>query len=187
MKNDIEDIFVADADSIDSRTNVQIFQIVLDIQNIITRLPGQVDRQQPVYFVDALGRHMAFHLEFILSADVCSVISAQLAANSILQALTSVLRSNFKNVGTAAKKIERGEFVIQDAATKMDIDLTSAWETCFTPGQNAVMSMVFKSVKASSMCCPKCHDDNGDGVVEDEDIEWCVPIRQIRFKAEKVG
>lgn len=54
----------------DSQTNVQVFQIVLNIQNIITKIPGQVDRQQPVYFVDALSRNMSFDLEFIMSADV---------------------------------------------------------------------------------------------------------------------
>jgi hypothetical protein len=51
-------------------TNVQVFQIVLNIQEIISRIPGQVDRQQPVYLIDALGRHSPFHLEFIRSADV---------------------------------------------------------------------------------------------------------------------
>jgi hypothetical protein len=86
--------------------------------------------------------------------------------------LRSVLRSNFKNVGSGAKKIDKGEFAIQDSATKMDIDLTSAWETCFAPGQHADMSMVFNSKKASNMCCPKCNDDNGDNVAQDEDIEW---------------
>ena len=54
-----------------SQTNVQIFQIVLNIQNIITRIPGQIERQQPVYFIDALGRHTPFYLEFITSAEVC--------------------------------------------------------------------------------------------------------------------
>lgn len=31
------------------QTNVQVFQIVLGIQSIITKIPGQVQRQQPVY------------------------------------------------------------------------------------------------------------------------------------------
>jgi hypothetical protein len=51
--------------------NVKIFKVVLDIQNIITRIPGQIERQQPVYFVDALGRHTPFHLEFITCPEVC--------------------------------------------------------------------------------------------------------------------
>lgn len=53
-----------------SQTNVQIFQTVIRIQEILTRIPGQVERQQPVYLIDALGREMAFHLEFVLSAEV---------------------------------------------------------------------------------------------------------------------
>ncbi|KIN03007.1 hypothetical protein OIDMADRAFT_118907, partial [Oidiodendron maius Zn] len=51
-------------------TNVLVFQIVLNIQHIITRIPGQINRQQPVYFVDALGRPTPFHLEFIMCAEV---------------------------------------------------------------------------------------------------------------------
>lgn len=35
---------------------MRIFQVVLNIQSIITRIPGQIERQQPVYLVDALGR-----------------------------------------------------------------------------------------------------------------------------------
>jgi hypothetical protein len=50
---------------------VQIFQAVLDLQNILTRIPGQVERQQPVYLIDALGKASPFHLEFVRSAEVC--------------------------------------------------------------------------------------------------------------------
>ncbi|KAL2064339.1 hypothetical protein VTL71DRAFT_4833 [Oculimacula yallundae] len=137
------------------QTNVQIFQIVVKIQDIITRIPGQVERQQPVFFVDALGRHMAFHLEFVLSAE----------------ALTSVLRSNFKDIGPGAKEIEKGEFVIQDSQSKMDVDLADPWETCFRPGQHANMSMVFKSQDSTDRSCPKCRDENTDVIAKDEDIE----------------
>lgn len=37
---------------------------------MITRIPGQVDRQQPVYMIDALGKASPFHLEFVRSAEV---------------------------------------------------------------------------------------------------------------------
>jgi hypothetical protein len=91
----------------------------------------------------------------------------------MLQALTSVLRANFKNVGSGAKKIEKGEFAIQDAATKMDIDLTSAWETCFIPGQHAEMSMVFRSGgHPARLDCPKCGDGNVDTAALNKEIEW---------------
>jgi hypothetical protein len=58
------------ADNENSQTNVQIFEVVLNLQNIVTRIPGQVERQQPVYLIDAVGRHQPFHLEFIMSAEV---------------------------------------------------------------------------------------------------------------------
>jgi hypothetical protein len=83
-----------------------------------------------------------------------------------------VLQSNFKNIGSSAKKIERGEFAMQDTATKRDVDLSSPWETCFRPGQRVAMSMIFNSAKASNMYCPTCNEDNGDDFAEDEDTEW---------------
>ncbi|KAH8775850.1 hypothetical protein BGZ57DRAFT_953391 [Hyaloscypha finlandica] len=158
------------------QTNIQIFQIVLNLQNVITRIPGQLERQQPVYLVDAIGRHMPFHLEFVLSAEASSIvyIPAQPAHN--LQALISVLQANFKNVGSGAKKVRKGEFAIQDAATKMDIDLNSPWETCFTPGQHIEMSMVFSFERDApelySLYCPKCGDPNRENAAMNKDIEW---------------
>ncbi|CZR68083.1 uncharacterized protein PAC_17982 [Phialocephala subalpina] len=137
------------------QTNLDVFHIVLNIQSIITRIPGQVERQQPVYFIDALGRHTPFNLEFILSAE----------------ALTHVLSSNFRNIGSGSQKIERGEFAIQDTGLKSDIDLTGPWESCFRPGQRVDMSMVFVSKKNPSQSCPACQQDNGDGFEEDQDVE----------------
>jgi hypothetical protein len=51
-------------------TNIRIFQVVCSIQNIIARIPGQVERQQPVYMIDALGRSAPFYLEFIRCKEV---------------------------------------------------------------------------------------------------------------------
>jgi len=55
---------------ISSQTNVQIFHAVLDLQAWIKQIPGQVSHQQPVLFLDALGRRQQFHLDFVQSADV---------------------------------------------------------------------------------------------------------------------
>jgi hypothetical protein len=143
------------------QTNVRIFHILLNIQSIITRIPGQVEHQQPVHFIDALGRHTPFHLEFIMSAET----------------LTNVLRSNFKNIGSGANKIDRGEFAIQDSIKRRDIDLTAAWESCFRPGQRVDMSMIFTSAKILSRSCPACQEDHGDGFTKDQDIEWSVSPR----------
>ncbi|KAJ8071887.1 hypothetical protein OCU04_002195 [Sclerotinia nivalis] len=101
------------------KTNLRIFQMVLEIHHVITRIPGHVDRQQPVYFIDALGRHTPFYLEFIRSKE----------------AFVSVLKTNFLNVGWVASKIENGNFTIQDSATKRDIRVGNDWELWFSPGQ----------------------------------------------------
>ncbi|KAF7505449.1 hypothetical protein GJ744_000776 [Endocarpon pusillum] len=109
------------------RTNLEVFKIVLQIQAVVTQIPGQIQRQQPVYLIDALGKHSPFHLEFIRSAE----------------AFKSVLKANFRNIGDAAEKIDRGEFVIQDSALKMDMDLSQEWEHCFSPGQCVHMYMTY--------------------------------------------
>jgi hypothetical protein len=44
--------------------------MVLQIHQFINTMPGQIERQQPVYLLDALGRHTPFHLEFVRSAEV---------------------------------------------------------------------------------------------------------------------
>ncbi len=44
--------------------------MLCNIQNVITRIPGQVERQQPVYLMDALGKIAPFHLEFVRSTEV---------------------------------------------------------------------------------------------------------------------
>lgn len=85
------------------------------------------------------------------------------------QALTAVLKINFKKIGSTADKIERGEFVIQDTATKRDIDLSSDWEVCFFPGQRVDMSMIFTKTDTVVGKCPKC--GNACDVTQ-EDIEW---------------
>lgn len=74
--------------------NVRAFQVILEVQTLLLLIPGQVQRQQPVYLNDALGRFAPFHLEFIRSPE----------------ALISVLCLNFKWLGSASKKIQRGEF-----------------------------------------------------------------------------
>ncbi|KAH8761786.1 hypothetical protein F5882DRAFT_522938 [Hyaloscypha sp. PMI_1271] len=107
------------------RTNVKIFQAVLQIQQTIVNIPTQVDRQQPVYMIDSVCRYSPFHLEFVRSAE----------------ALVAVLKVNFKHYGDCAERIEKGNFVIRDAATGRKIDLNTNWELCFSPGQRVEMSI----------------------------------------------
>ncbi|KAL8864434.1 MAG: hypothetical protein Q9174_007357 [Haloplaca sp. 1 TL-2023] len=120
--------------------NVQVFHIVLRLQNLLLSIPGQIERQQPVYFSDALGRYSPFHLEFIRSPE----------------ALLSVLSDNFKGLGAGSKKIEDGHFTMHDAISKRDIDLTLPWEQCFMPGQRVEMSMLIKRQDFNRGICPNC-------------------------------
>ncbi|KAH7069095.1 hypothetical protein BKA63DRAFT_520631 [Paraphoma chrysanthemicola] len=128
------------------QTNLRVFQMVYDIQLFITRIPGQVQRQQPVYFLDALNRETPFHLEFVRSAE----------------ALLAVLKVNLELTQYGPRMIDRGDFVIEELGTQNRIDISQNWETCFFPGQRVAMSMVFReqpSTSASSIC-PKCRHSN---------------------------
>ncbi|KAI4131239.1 MAG: hypothetical protein LQ338_001332 [Usnochroma carphineum] len=136
--------------------NLRVFQVLLDIQNILKTVPGQIERQQPVVLNDALGRYAPFHLEFIRSPE----------------ALISVLSINFRRIGSASEKIQKNEFTIHDSRSKKDIDLTRPLEECFRPGQHVEMSMVFDRFEASTRYCPGCRHQFR--VNAGEDIEWFV-------------
>jgi hypothetical protein len=110
------------------KTNLRVFQMVYDINLFITRIPGQVQRQQPVYMVDAFNRESPFHLEFIRSPE----------------ALVAVLKANLKDTDCGPRMIDEGEFVIEESGTNNVIDITRNWENCFYPGQKVAMSMVFR-------------------------------------------
>ncbi|KAK3896490.1 hypothetical protein C8A05DRAFT_48455 [Staphylotrichum tortipilum] len=137
-----------------ARTNIRIFQIVLDLQAWIQHIPGQVQHQQPVLFLDALGKQQRFHLDFIQSAD----------------ALRYVIRDNFRRSGVGVRKIDRGEFVLCDKFRGADIDLNQTWERCFRPGQTVEMSMLFVSSEEGTSC-PTC-GEVAAGRRADEQIEW---------------
>ncbi|KAL8717622.1 MAG: hypothetical protein Q9181_008301 [Wetmoreana brouardii] len=122
------------------RMNMRVFQVILNVQNLLLSIPEQVERQQPVYLNDALGRYAPFHLEFIRSAE----------------ALISVLSINFNWVGSASKKIKDGQFSLHDTRSKRDIELNRPWDECFLPGQHVDMSMIFDRSGACTAACPGC-------------------------------
>lgn len=71
-----------------------MFQVVLDIQRFITRIPGQIDRQQPVYFIDALGKSCSFDLEFVRSSEASRRVDIWFCA-----ALLTQIGSSFGSQG----------------------------------------------------------------------------------------
>jgi hypothetical protein len=134
------------------QTNLRVFQMIFDIHQYILQVPSQVNRQQPVYMIDAFGRESPFHLEFVRSAE----------------AFIAILKVNFKSNGS--QKIERGEFVIEDDGTKRDVDLSRDWGNCFFPGQRVSMSMIFKRVKMTT--CPGCGTESGSA--PEQEVTWYV-------------
>lgn len=67
--------------------------------------------------------------------------------------------------------IERGDFAIEDLFSKKDVNFSSPWESCFSPGQKVGMSMVFVGFE-TSIDCPKCHTKPDDTGLNDQDVEW---------------
>lgn len=128
-------------------TNLRVFQIVHDIQLFILRIPGQIQRQQPVYLIDPYNKHSPFHLEFVRSPE----------------ALLAILKINLKESGCGPAMIDRGEFAIEELGTQRPIDLTAPWDICFYPGQRVAMSMVFKQrqtdVKSLCLSCGTDHQE----------------------------
>jgi hypothetical protein len=70
--------------------------------------------------------------------------------------LTAVLQANFSKNGQARLKIGRGEFAIQNSATKRDINIYDDWEKCFYPGQRVEMSVIFERRWQTGSTCPGC-------------------------------
>lgn len=139
-------------------SNVKIFAKVLQMQQHVSKLPAQVDRQQPIVFEDAHGRITPFHVEFINTFAV----------------FQAVLEARFQGV-PGLKKVKSLEYVLQDLATRRKIDVTKSWESIFRPGKRVNMSMVFSQYQAQASLCPGCSSENvilGDDA--NDDIQWLV-------------
>lgn len=111
------------------RTNVQIYQEVVDFQKLITQIPGQVLHEQPVLFWDARGRFAPSHLEFINCPEVSDFhFPSPALAESYIGSVGNP-QSSLK--GFNLKRIEHGQFALTDANTNHDLDLSQQWARCF--------------------------------------------------------
>lgn len=134
------------------KSNLQIYDMILNMQ---TNLPQQMERQQPVHFLDACGRLLPVHLEFITSAE----------------AFLAVLRVHFKDAGL--RKIEKGQFTLEESRSKRTIDLRRPWHKCFLPGQKIDMSMIFSQSDTPDTLrsvCPGCQHESESKSTDD--VEW---------------
>ena len=131
------------------KANLQMYEMVVSMQ---ATLPLKVERQQPVLFLDACGRLSPIHLEFITSAE----------------AFLAVLKIRFKDAGM--QKIEKGQFILEEARTKRLLDLRRPWNTCFFPGRRVDMSMVFSEADNPTSACPGCQYESINKTTDD--VEW---------------
>ncbi|CAF9941097.1 MAG: hypothetical protein ALECFALPRED_008993 [Alectoria fallacina] len=125
--------------------------------NVIVRVnkevPAQVLLSKPVVLLDARGRYAPFHLEVIDSAE----------------AFIAVLKVRFKDVGL--RKIESGEFALEDSRLKRGLQLTKPWAVIVSPGQHISMSMVFRLEENRTARCPGCGKENAGSDLEDVECE----------------
>ncbi|MCJ1469184.1 hypothetical protein MMC07_007817 [Pseudocyphellaria aurata] len=127
--------------------NVEELKQMLHIQMSI---PPQVLLQQPVRLLDAFGKMVPFHLDFIDS----------------LEAFIAVLKVRFRQSGVKPHgllKLEKREFFIQETRSKKIKDLSRPWSTIFQPGQEVDMSMVFHRMACRPGTCPGCSSSNEGG------------------------
>lgn len=86
----------------------------------------------------------------------------------LLQAFVAVLKVRFKDIGL--RKIEKGQFVLEDTRRKKAISLKSSWSTVVRPGQHISMSMIFRQQQTVRGSCPSCGESNEESEVEE--VDW---------------
>ncbi|PMD12774.1 hypothetical protein NA56DRAFT_586661, partial [Hyaloscypha hepaticicola] len=121
-------------------SNARSYKILLDLQ---TRVPREFEPcwiQEAVRFTDALGRVAPIYLELVNSWEV----------------LESVLTARFKNV-PGRRKVEVGEYALQDRVSLRDIKKSQPFEANFLPGRKIDMSIVFSTRYPTGNSCPGCN------------------------------
>ena len=85
-----------------------------------------------------------------------------------LQAFIAVLKVRFKDIGL--RKIEKGQFALEDTARQRSLRLSDPWGTIVRPGQHISMSMVFRLQESPKGSCPSCGRDNEES--DKAEVEW---------------
>ncbi|CAF9934944.1 MAG: hypothetical protein ALECFALPRED_006189 [Alectoria fallacina] len=80
------------------------------------------------------------------------------ALTILLQAFLAVLKVRFKDIGL--RKIENGQFTLEDTRRKRSLSLSDAWSTVVRPGQHISMSMIFRLQQSPQTSCPSCGQEN---------------------------
>lgn len=104
--------------------NVATYKAVLAIQEGLASSLERTLYQEPFVLEDAIGRVTPVHTQFINS----------------WEAFDAVLELRFQNY-QGFEKVQKKEYVIEEAATQKEIYRSRCWESSFFPGQKVVMSM----------------------------------------------
>ena len=80
----------------------------------------------------------------------------------------AVLKVRFKDIGL--RKIEKGQFALEDTTRKRSLRLSDAWSTIVRPGQHISMSMVFRLQESPNGSCPSCGRDNEES--DKVEVQW---------------
>jgi hypothetical protein len=113
--------------------------------------------EDPFTLEDAIGRIAPVHLRFIGS----------------WEAFHAVLEDRFRGK-QGSEKVQKKQYVLQDASTGRDIDPSLDFGDAFLPGQRIAMSLLFQSGSASektesSAHCPGCNTMSKE--LSDADIQ----------------
>lgn len=148
--------------------NMRTFNTVVQIQQLQSQMPPQIERQQPILFEDAHERLTPFHVEFINS----------------FAAFQAVLEVRFSEV-PGLRKVKGLEYTMQDTASNKSLDITKPWESIFRPGRKVIMSMLFEQVETTISSCPACfREDVQKKDDEKTHIQWCVQFNVSSIEQE---
>lgn len=145
-------------------TNLAIYKAVSEIRGC---LPSQLERslyQEPFILEDGIGRVAPVHMQFISS----------------WEAFDSVLELRFRGV-QGYEMVRDRRYVIQENATKREIDRSRTWEAAFLPGQKVVMSMIFDAAASSTASCPRCQYPSQEE--QSSEIHWYAALPANGFRA----
>ncbi|KAF2093425.1 hypothetical protein NA57DRAFT_81353 [Rhizodiscina lignyota] len=126
MTNDVKEV---------CKTSFKIYRSVLQMQ---ASLPAQVEDQKPVYFMDACAFQARIDLTWINS----------------WEAFLAVLAVRFKQRGL--RIVEKRQYVLEDAHSKVLVDSTHPFELYFIPGRKINMDALFVEKEHTRNCCPSC-------------------------------
>ncbi|CZR63961.1 uncharacterized protein PAC_13858 [Phialocephala subalpina] len=129
---------------------LQVHTIVIDIRAMLSLLRNQIPRglgthwqQEPVTLEDALGFRVPIPLELVDSWEM----------------FDTILSKRFEK-HPGHKKVQSGEYVIEDGISGHELDRMLELVSCLRPGQKIEMCITFAEANIESNTCPRCQTES---------------------------